>query len=56
MVVRARYIEARAEAWYYQDVLDGTGADYQPYAAHRVETFQSHRSQGAAAIAGGSVT
>ncbi|KAH9295279.1 hypothetical protein KI387_038867, partial [Taxus chinensis] len=26
-------MEARAEARYYQDVLDGTGAEYQPYAA-----------------------
>ncbi|KAH9297434.1 hypothetical protein KI387_029116, partial [Taxus chinensis] len=56
MVARARYMEARAEAWYYQDVLDGTGADYQPYAAHRLETSQSQRSQGGVATAGGSVT
>ncbi|KAH9310190.1 hypothetical protein KI387_038101, partial [Taxus chinensis] len=49
-------MEARAEAWYYQDVLDGTGADYQPYAAHRADTSQSQRSQGGAATAGGSVT
>ncbi|KAH9305793.1 hypothetical protein KI387_010197, partial [Taxus chinensis] len=49
-------MEARVEARYYQDVLDGTGAEYQPYAAHRAETSQSHRSQGAAATAGGSVT
>ncbi|KAH9327650.1 hypothetical protein KI387_007828, partial [Taxus chinensis] len=56
MVARARYMEARAEARYYQDVLDGTGADYQPYAAHRAETSRSQRSQGGAATAGGSVT
>ncbi|KAH9305103.1 hypothetical protein KI387_009507, partial [Taxus chinensis] len=49
-------MEARAEARYYQDILDGTGADYQPYAAHRAETSRSQRSQGGAAIAGGSVT
>ncbi|KAH9307341.1 hypothetical protein KI387_035252, partial [Taxus chinensis] len=46
MVARARYMEVRAEARYYQDVLDGTGADYQPYAAHRAETSRSQRSQG----------
>ncbi|KAH9288640.1 hypothetical protein KI387_032757, partial [Taxus chinensis] len=56
MVARARYMEARVEARYYQDVLDGTRADYQPYAAHRAETLRSQRSQGGAAIAGGSVT
>ncbi|KAH9326740.1 hypothetical protein KI387_006918, partial [Taxus chinensis] len=55
-VARDRYMEARAEARYYQDILDGTGADYQPYAAHRAENSQSQRSQGGAAIAGGSVT
>ncbi|KAH9291946.1 hypothetical protein KI387_042868, partial [Taxus chinensis] len=47
MVARARYMEVRAEARYYQDVLDGPGADYQPYAAHRAETSRSQRSQGA---------
>ncbi|KAH9325394.1 hypothetical protein KI387_005572, partial [Taxus chinensis] len=41
------------ETRYYQDVLDGTSADYHPYAAHRAETCWSHRSQGAVAIAGG---
>ncbi|KAH9313548.1 hypothetical protein KI387_022175, partial [Taxus chinensis] len=56
MVARAHYMESRVEARYYQDVLDGTGADYQPYAAHRAETSQSQRSHGGAAIAGGSVT
>ncbi|KAH9288632.1 hypothetical protein KI387_032749, partial [Taxus chinensis] len=49
-------MEVRVEAQYYQDVLDGTGVDYQPYAAHRVETSRSQRSQGGAATAGGSVT
>ncbi|KAH9325749.1 hypothetical protein KI387_005927, partial [Taxus chinensis] len=49
-------MEARVEARYYQDILDGTEADYQPYAAHRAETSRSQRSQGGAAIAGGSVT
>ncbi|KAH9300150.1 hypothetical protein KI387_011733, partial [Taxus chinensis] len=49
-------MEARAEARYYQDILDGTRADYQPYAAHRVETSRSQRSQGGAATTGGSVT
>ncbi|KAH9327799.1 hypothetical protein KI387_043733 [Taxus chinensis] len=39
-------MEARAEARYYQDILDGTGADYQPYAAHRAETSQSQRVSG----------
>ncbi|KAH9298626.1 hypothetical protein KI387_030308, partial [Taxus chinensis] len=43
-------------ARYYQDILDGTGADYQPYAAHRAETSRSQRSQGGAATTGGSVT
>ncbi|KAH9304772.1 hypothetical protein KI387_009176, partial [Taxus chinensis] len=47
----ARYMEAREEARYYQDILDGTGADYQPYAAHRAETSPSQRTQGGAAIA-----
>ncbi|KAH9300141.1 hypothetical protein KI387_011724, partial [Taxus chinensis] len=56
MVARARYMEARAKARYYQDILDGTGADYQPYAAHRAETSWIQRSQGGAATAGGSVT
>ncbi|KAH9324202.1 hypothetical protein KI387_004380, partial [Taxus chinensis] len=56
MVARAHYMEARAEAQYYQDILDSTGADYQPYAAHRAETSQSQRSQGGAATAGGSIT
>ncbi|KAH9315854.1 hypothetical protein KI387_024481, partial [Taxus chinensis] len=49
-------MEARVEAQYYQDILDGTGADYQPYAAHRAETSRSQRSQGGEATAGGSVT
>ncbi|KAH9289732.1 hypothetical protein KI387_004693, partial [Taxus chinensis] len=49
-------MEARAEARYYQDVLDGTGAEYQPYAAYRAETSHSQRSQGGAATAGVSVT
>ncbi|KAH9310305.1 hypothetical protein KI387_044710, partial [Taxus chinensis] len=47
---------ARAEARYYQDILDGTGADYHPYAAHRAETSRSQRSQGGVATASGSVT
>ncbi|KAH9298357.1 hypothetical protein KI387_030039, partial [Taxus chinensis] len=54
-VARERYMEARAEARYYQDILDGTEADYQPYAAHRAETSRSQRSQGGVATTGGSV-
>ncbi|KAH9324198.1 hypothetical protein KI387_004376, partial [Taxus chinensis] len=38
------------------DILDGTGADYQPYAVHRAKTSQSQRSQGGVATAYGSVT
>ncbi|KAH9305666.1 hypothetical protein KI387_010070, partial [Taxus chinensis] len=49
-------MEVRAEARYYQDVLDGTRAEYQPYVAYRAETSRSQRSQGGAATAGGSVT
>ncbi|KAH9317078.1 hypothetical protein KI387_018847, partial [Taxus chinensis] len=55
-MARAGYMEARAEARYYQDVLDGIGTDYQPYAVHRAETLWSQRSQGGAATAGGPVT
>ncbi|KAH9307036.1 hypothetical protein KI387_011440, partial [Taxus chinensis] len=51
-----RYMEARAEARYYQDVLDSTGAEYQPYVAYRAETSHSQRLHGGAATAGVSVT
>ncbi|KAH9332166.1 hypothetical protein KI387_044310, partial [Taxus chinensis] len=48
-------MEVRAEARYYQDILDSTGVEYQAYAAHRAETSHSQRSQGRAATAGVSV-
>ncbi|KAH9326853.1 hypothetical protein KI387_007031, partial [Taxus chinensis] len=35
MVARDRYMEVRAEAQYYQDVLNSTGAEYQPYTTLR---------------------
>ncbi|KAH9321049.1 hypothetical protein KI387_015688, partial [Taxus chinensis] len=47
-------MEARAgRAGYYQYVLAGTGADYQPYAAHRAKDSRSQRSRGGAATADG---
>ncbi|KAH9331718.1 hypothetical protein KI387_003826, partial [Taxus chinensis] len=49
-------MEVRTEARYYQDVLDSTRAEYQPYAAHRAKTSHSQRLQGGAATADMSVT
>ncbi|KAH9297879.1 hypothetical protein KI387_029561, partial [Taxus chinensis] len=51
LVAWAPYMEVRAEARYYQDVLDGTKDDYQPYVVHRAETSRSQRSQGGVATA-----